>query len=258
MRFISEDFIRKLYKENNFTEYCIPKDHILAQGAKDFLTNNKVKIVCESTNLHNTSQNNVESIKKGFSINKTPTKHKYIDNYTGEGYDEKPEFMTQMVGNKLVLKSDPRITFRGKMDALNALLVLTQVEFLQHNAESKLVKPLGEIIDFLAFMTRCEILEEPFNRTELLGFTPEQLRDMSHHPLKYFNVEQMIMPHHSLGFEYAKLNYIRTQVRETELAAIKTFTDTENTNNLNILRALNRLSSCVHILMCMYLRGDFK
>lgn len=260
MRFISEDSVRQLYKKNKFTEYLIPEGYILAQGAKDFLTNNKVKVLKKSNENKSICNKNkdVVSLKKGFSISTTSSKYKYVDAYSGEGYDEKPEFMTQMAGNKIVLKSDPRIIFRGKMDSLNALIVLTQSEILMHNQNSKLIKPLSEILDFLAHMTRCEILEEPFTKTELLGFSPEQLRDMSHHPLKYFNVEQMIMPHYSLGFEYAKLNYIRTQIRKTEISAIKAFTDVNDQNNLNILRALNRLSSCVHILMCMYLRGDFK
>jgi len=258
VRFISEFSIRQLYKNSSFMEYSVPEGHILAQGARDFLTNNKIKIITEKCSNNKTKKGDIVSLKKGFSVNTSKSTHKYVDAITDEGFDEKPEFMTQLAANKIVFKDDNRIVFRGKMDALNALIVLTQVEILDKNPESKLIKPLGEILEFLAQITRCEILEEPYNPANLLGLTSEQLRDMSHHPLKYFNVEQMIMPHYNLGFEYAKLNYIRTQIRETELAGIKTFKNVDCEDDLNILRSLNRLSSCVHILMCMYLRGDFK
>ena len=56
-----------------------------------------------------------------------PPKPKYVDYETGAYYMEKPEHMTQLFGNVLVAKDHPRIHFRGKLDSLQALVVLDQV-----------------------------------------------------------------------------------------------------------------------------------
>ena len=56
----------------------------------------------------------------------TVPKPRYVDYETG-AYStyEKPEHMTQLFGNKLVCKDHPRILFRGKLDALQADVVLS-------------------------------------------------------------------------------------------------------------------------------------
>ena len=54
----------------------------------------------------------------------------------GGYYDEKPEHMTQLEGNVLVPKTHPRITFRGKLDTLQAQAILLALE------EPELKEPL--------------------------------------------------------------------------------------------------------------------
>ena len=49
-----------------------------------------------------------------------PLQAKYRDYETGALYLEKPEYMTQIEGDMLVVKNHPRIAFRGKLDSLNA------------------------------------------------------------------------------------------------------------------------------------------
>ena len=53
------------------------------------------------------------------TIDKT-AEYPYVDDRTGQGYRTKPEDMTHLYGNRLVLKTDPRIAFRGKIDSLEA------------------------------------------------------------------------------------------------------------------------------------------
>ena len=170
-----------------------------------------------------------------------PASQAKITRYVGlDGgyYDEKPENMTQLEGNILVPKTHPRIAFRGKLDSLQAQTVLLSLE------EPGLEGPLGEILEFLRRMLRCEVLGESFPFGTLLGMPEEQLRKISQLPQKYLGTPHF-MPGPEDGTAIARLNVLRTQVRETELLAAAAFPlDRED-----ILRGLNRLSSAVYILM---------
>ena len=57
----------------------------------------------------------------------------------------------------------------------------------------------------------------------------------------------------------AHLNLVRTQVRETELAAVEAFFDpTKGPEREDILTALNRLSSAVYVMMCRLKAGKYE
>ena len=61
----------------------------------------------------------------------------------------------------------------------------------------------------------------------------------------------MKLPDYALGIEYTLLNYLRTIVRETEIAAL-------DAGKEDLIKEFNRLSSAIHIMMCMYLAGYYK
>ena len=157
----------------------------------------------------------------------------------GGGYcEEKPEHMTQLEGNILVPKTHPRITFRGKLDTLQAQAILLALE------EPELKEPLTEILEFLRRMLRCEVLGEPFSFGTLFGMPEDKLRRISQLPQKYLGTPHF-MPGPEDGKTLARLNVFRTQVREAELLAAAAFPSGRE----DILRGLNRLSSAVYILM---------
>ena len=68
----------------------------------------------------------------------------------------------------------------------------------------------------------------------------------------------MLLPDYSMGIEYALLNQIRSAVRETEVAAVGAFRTGAKFTRPDIIQELNRLSSAMHIMMCMYLAGEYK
>ena len=76
--------------------------------------------------------------------------------------------------------------------------------------------------------------------------------------MKFFNIKQMLLPDYSMGKHYAMLNQLRTQIRETEVAANQAFRDGRKCTRPDIVEELNRLSSALHIMMCMYLGGVYK
>ena len=139
-------------------------------------------------------------------------------------YEEKPEHMTQLAGEVLVPKTHPRIRFRGSLDSLESRILLLALE-----------EP-----------------EEPFRVEGLLGMTLDQVRTYSQLPQQYLGIPHF-MPGPRHGLRVARLNGLRTQVRQTELAAAQAFPEGRE----DIIRGLNRLSSAVYILMlkCVQQQG---
>ena len=161
----------------------------------------------------------------------------------GGWLEEKPEHMTHLNGELLVPKTHPRILFRGKMDTLEAELLLCQL------TAAHLVTPLGEILALARLLIRCDVLEEPVPEGKLCGLTEAEIRRRSHFPQDYYN-QAHFMPAVSDGAVIAGLNRARCAAREAELAAVAAFSDREgNPTRLDILRALNRMSSMLYILM---------
>lgn len=160
--------------------------------------------------------------------------------------EEKPEHMTHLNGDVLVPKTHPRIAFRGKMDTLEAELILCQL------ADPGLVTPVGEILTLARQIIRCEVLGEPLKWDKLCGLTEEEQRKRSHFPQDYYG-QPHFMPSAADGTVIAQLNRCRCAAREAELAAVHAFSDREgNPTRPDILRALNRMSSMLYILMIQW------
>ena len=158
---------------------------------------------------------------------------------------EKPEEMTHLRGDVLVPKDHPRIRFRGAMDSLEAELLLCQ---LNH---PKLAGQVGEILELARRMIRCEVLEEPLETGRLCGLTEEEQRQRSHRPQDFFGIPHF-MPAAADGAAVLALNKCRCAARAAELAAVGAFVDGDGrATRTDILRALNRMSSMIYVLMCM-------
>lgn len=160
------------------------------------------------------------------------------------GYlEEKPEHMTHLNSQYLVPKTHPRIHFRGKLDTLEAELLLCQ-QLAEH-----LVTPVGEILSLSRQLMRCDVLEEPVPEGKLCGLTEEQQRKRSHFPQEYYG-QPHFMPSVADGNVILQLNRTRCAAREAELAAAAAFSDREgNPTRVDILRSLNRMSSMLYLLM---------
>ena len=162
---------------------------------------------------------------------------------TGGYLEEKPEHMTHLNSALLVPKNHPRILFRGKLDTLEAELLLCQ------QAAEHLVAPLGEILALARRLIRCDVLEEPVPQGTLCGLTEAQQRTRSHFPQDYYG-QPHFMPEVTDGKTILQLNRARCAAREAELAAVAAFADREgNPTRVDILRALNRMSSMLYLLM---------
>ena len=200
--------------------FFLGKGDQLTSGARDFLNRERIEI--------------------------RPGEQAKIEKYrllNGGFLEEKPEHMTHLYGDVLVRKDHPRIVFRGKMDTLEAELILCQL------ASPELVAPVGEVLNLARYLIRCEVMEEPVHWEKLCGLTEEEQRRRSHFPQEYYG-QPHFMPSAGDGMVIARLNRARCAAREAELAAVAAFSDREgNPVRVDILRALNRMSSMIYILM---------
>lgn len=200
--------------------FYLGKGDQLTSGARDYLTRERISILPGEA-----------AARERFAL-------------AGGGYvEEKPEHMTHLNGEVLVPKTHPRIAFRGKLDMLEAELILCQL------SASSLTQPVGEILELARRIIRCDVLNEPLTVGTLCGLTEEELRTHSHFPAEYYG-QPHFMPSYQDGAVLAQLNRARCAARETELAATFAFVDREgNPTRLDLLRALNRMSSMLYILM---------
>ena len=200
--------------------YYLAKGDQLTSSARDFLNRERIEILSADQ--------------------ARPSRYQLL----GGGYLEtKPEHMTHLNGEILVPKSHPRILFRGKLDTLEAELILCQL------AGEHLVDPVGEILTLARRLIRCDVLGEPVPEGALCGLTEAEQRKRSHFPQEYYG-QPHFMPEASDGMVMARLNRARCAAREAELAAVSAFSDREgNPTRVDILRSLNRMSSMLYLLM---------
>ena len=294
MRAITEDFLRYELRSSQPEVYVIPEGKILTPAAREYLQQRKIRVEKAGgyTYTHQLKapvqkaeqpapekeEPKKQEPKKEEPKREAPKPHvvatevpapeeveipvqitvpkpKYVDYETNAFYYEKPEQMTQLFGNKLVCKDHPRILFRGKLDALQADVVLAQAMIQAAQGSQSLIKDLADILKDLREMMKCEVLDEDMGVTTVIGLTHEELRAQSHNPMKYYNLKQMVLPDYTMGTEYAWLNKLRTAIRETEVAACQAFRSGNKYIRTDIIEELNRLSSALHIMMCRHLAG---
>ena len=220
MLFNQENVRDNLRNRDGKRVFYLAKGDQLTSGARDFLSRERIEIL--------------------------PAEQARQDRYVllcGGYLEEKPEHMTHLDAQILVPKNHPRIQFRGKMDTLEAELILCQL------AAAHLITPVGEILALARRLIRCDVLNEPVPAETLCGLTEDEQRKRSHFPQNYYS-QPHFMPGVADGEIIAQLNRARCLAREAELAAVTAFSDREgNPTRPDILRSLNRMSSMLYLLM---------
>ena len=290
MKAITEDFLRYELRSSQPEVYVIPEGKILTPAAREYLQQRKIRVekaggytythqlkapVQKAEQPEEKEAQKQPEPKKTESksrphvvatevpqpeeveipVQVTVPKPKYVEYETNAFYYEKPEHMTQLFGNKLVCKDHPRILFRGKLDALQADVVLAQAMIQAAGGSQSLIEDLADVLKDLREMMKCEVLDEKMDVETIIGLTHEELRAQSHNPMKYYKIKQMVLPDYTMGTEYAWLNRLRTAIRETEVAACQAFHSGKTYIRTDIIEELNRLSSALHIMMCRHLAG---
>lgn len=198
--------------------FFLGKDDRLTPSARDFLNGERIPIL--------------------------PAEQAKIEKYrllNGGYMEEKPEHMTHLHSDVLVVKNHPRIRFRGAMDSLEAALLNCQQVTCREE--------VGQILNLARRLIRCEVMEEPVGEFTLCGLTEQEQRKRSHFPQDYYGIAHF-MPQVSDGAAVLALNTCRCAARNAELWAVDAFLDEEyRLRRADIVRALNRMSSMLYILM---------
>lgn len=179
---------------------------------------------------------------------------KYVDGTTGAHLDVKPEDMTHLYGNVLVHKSHPRIRFRGCLDSLMARVLQVQLE--ADRECPPICEHLEEVLLLLRKMMAADVKNESLDEFVLLGLDSQALRNASHNIKSQLGISHPT-PHHSMGRLCIELNSLRTQVRQCELQAVEAFSENGQCTRSDFVEALNRLSSCIYLIMCRKLAGYY-
>lgn len=218
----TEEMVRQnLRNRDGKRVFYLGKGDTLTPGARDWLTRERIAIFP------------AELAK--------PAAYRLLN---GAVLTEKPEQMTHLCGDILVQKTHPRIRFRGAVDALEAELLWCTL-----HTDGQLRKDLEEILNLARMLIRCDVLNEPVPEGKLCGLTESEQRSHSHRPQDFYG-QAHFMPEISDGETILMLNKCRTAARAAELAAATAFTNDEGCAvRVDILRALNRMSSMIYILM---------
>ena len=208
--------------------FSVPPGTVITPAAMDFLRENGIDLVREG---------------RGMTVSANPG-GSYVEAATGRALSHKAEDMTHLRGNVLVPKTHPRILFRGKLDSVMADTLLARCMARQEGC-SLAENGLGEVLDALRAILAAEVKEEPLPPLTLFGLDSDGLRRVSHHVQEELGMPHPI-PEHTMGPMALTLNRLRTQIRETELAAAAAFPGERE----DLILALNRLSSGVYILFC--------
>ena len=238
MALLTEERVRQMSDNGTRGPVVVARGDVLTPSARSFLREHRVEVVYP--------QGKEED---------APGAARYQTAF-GVGLEEKPEHMTHLRGNILVFKDHPRIAFRGMIDLLEGEIALCQQVCVREGVPG-LAEELEEVLDFVRRFIRFDVLSEPVGEVRLCGMTPEELRERSHYPEKYYGQGHFLI-HYTDSPAILAVNKVRAVVRQTELAAYRAFRD-ENGGVArgDIILGLNRLSSLLWIMMIRLKAGDY-
>lgn len=271
---ITESDLRANWSKEKITVLKIPPGSVITPPAREFIRNKGILVEIEgegaidftgltySTAVHSQQDEKAHGRKMpsaafGEARWNTGNWKDLADRQEHHGVNpatplksEKPEYMTHLNGKKLVVKSDPVIRLRGQLDSFISQLVETELWFLEKGCNG-MAEKLNEVVVFCRGLMQAEVLEKEFDFPLIFGFNKEQLREISHDPMKYFGVKHSFVSKKH-GMSVAKLHILRAKSREVELAAVDAFvTANGKCSREDIVSALNRLSSILYILVCL-------
>jgi len=239
------------------TEFRVPEGTVVTPAAKAWLVDQRIDLIVGERRESRLPQPGPTADRPAVSALPAFVKPDHYDLPDGTQVAEKPEHMTALAGNVLVEKDHPVIRLRGQLDALEAQTIAAQVVFRRLGL-AKGVADLGEVLEHVKQILRAEVLGVRLDDRTLLGMTHDELRYVSHHPEERFG-----LPHFFTSVDDGEcvvtLNVLRTKVREAELAAYDAFKRPgQEPRRLDIIQALNRLSSACYIMMFKAKAGEYR
>ena len=202
--------------------FYLGKSDQLTSDARDFLTRERIEILPASQ--------------------AKPDRYRLLNGGYMEG---KPEHMTHLNAEFLVEKTHPRILFRGAVDTLEGEILLAAA-----NATGQIRKDLEEALEYTRTLLRNEVLQEQVAVETLGGMDEKALRERSHRPQDFYG-QPHFMPSPTDSLLLLQVNKARCAARAAELSAVAAFPSGRE----DLLRAFNRLSSFLYLIMIQLKKG---
>jgi ethanolamine utilization cobalamin adenosyltransferase len=231
-------------------EVHLPADSRLTPAARDLLGDRKIRIrymdELGRVFVDGAAADTLQQVHPLTSSATHETAHCLL---CQQAVGKKPDALTHLDASTLVAKNDPRIAFRGRLDSAIAHAVLLQTQWQAEAMATTLQRMLADIRAALGNVLRCETLGEPMLPIAMGDFDEAQIHALSHNPLKHLGHDH-IVPAIEHGLTVARLNLLRTAIREAEVAGAQAFIGNDfSISRGDLLQALNRLSSAVYVLM---------
>lgn len=244
---ITEYELRANWHKTKDRLIILPPGSVITPSARDFIRSKGIEVQIEGNGLQDLHKRSFSNATQ--SIDQSKRAKSFQDPNVFAPTVVKPEHMTHLRTGALVTKTHSVIAYRGQLDLFQCELVEAQV-FFQHEGEDDLIQKLDEISALCRQLMVSEVKQEPFQWATLIGLTPEELRERSHHPKKYFGIDHTPLSY-THGPIVSKLHHLRAKSREVELYANRAFTnETEACSRTDLIQVLNRLSSAFYILAC--------
>lgn len=261
---LTEAAVRQLrFKKGQTTIYAEPGAYITKEAREYIRAMRMTLIEQDAVPRHaksSAARTDVKKVPENTEIRPlrhAPGKPKFTNAVTGETYDEKPEQMTHLRGVSLVPKTHPAIRLRGQLDTLEAHIIQYAVK-AREEGRALLVEDLAECLAYARAILGCEVTEKPFGVEKLLGMDEARLRRVSQYPKEELG-HGHILPTVELSWVAAALNALRAEVRQVELAAADAFFKEDGScERIDLIRALNRMSSAFYIMMFYELEGRYE
>lgn len=247
------------------TQFQVPAGTVVTPSAKAWLVDQRIDLIVGDRRETNLPQPGAPlADESGQTATAEPvsalpafTTPDFYDLPDGTRVAEKPEYLTALVGTLLVEKDHPMIRLRGQLDALEAQVIAAQL-VLDRLGLAEARADIDTILARVKDIMRASVLGTPLDDESVLGMTPAQLRDLSHHPKDVFGIPHFYTSAAD-GEVVVTLNLLRTKVREVELAAYEAYKRPGGPPQRNdIIQLLNRLSSACYIMMFKAKTGVYK
>lgn len=248
-RIITEVDLRSHPLPEGIRRFEVESDVFVTESARAYLEKRDIELVVKSTGGAGSGVMTYSPIADKGS-------RTYLDAATGRALGrEKPEEMTHLRGNLLVSKEHPRILFRGKLDSMEAVALECQC-LANREGRIALRDDLGSVLEHARALMAADVKEQPLEEGLLFGLGHSELRRISHNVSSEIGIQHPV-PGWEMGELALALNRLRTQVRETELAAVSAFGQSSDYPRGDIIQELNRMSSGVYILFCRLVAGKY-
>lgn len=254
MSFITESELRELWQNGRGQLPPFPPGTRFSASAQDFLKANRLEVRYAAASSAQATQETDWNKPGSFPV--VLTGPVPVCSECGQPLHAKPEHLTQIDAGHFAPKTSPRLVFRGRVDSLHALVMLT-ASVARRFELPELAQHLDTLAAYCREIMSAEYNLRPVSPLALLGKSEAELHEISHWPDRHLGIPHLVPGPHDHEILHW-MNVLRTQSREVEVVALQAFPpDALDPAGIGagLARALNRLSSAVYVLELYFQAG---